>query len=189
MPEQSWNNFAKKSVWKGSRDHFEESVLPHLNAAYNLARWLTRNGHDAEDIVQESYLRALHSFESFQLGSSGRAWLLKIVRNTWYTWMRKNRPHEMVTDCQEYARDAVAADLDPEAALLEKSNSQLVRQAIEEIPSAYREVLILRELEGFSYKEIALIIDAPLGTVMSRLSRARKELHARLCEVMREAKR
>jgi RNA polymerase sigma-70 factor (ECF subfamily) len=170
------------------RGYFEESVLPHLNAAYNLARWLTRNEHDAEDVVQESYLRPLHSFDSLQLGSNRRAWLLKIVRNTWHTWMRKNRSREMLTNFRENAQDAVAADLDPEAALLERANSELVRQVIEGISPAYREALILRELEGFSYKEISLIIDAPLGTVMSRLSRARKDLHARLGEVTQETK-
>jgi RNA polymerase sigma-70 factor (ECF subfamily) len=172
----------------GDRDQFEESVLPHLNAAYNLARWLTRNGHDAEDIVQESYLRALRSFDGFQRGNDGRAWLLQIVRNTWRTWMRKNRPHEILPDFKEDARSVLAAGLDPEAALLKKADSQVVRKAIEEISSAYREVLILRELEGLSYKQIALIIDAPLGTVMSRLSRAREELHARLSDLTREAK-
>ena len=187
MSVPSWNKLAKKSVWKEDRDQFEENVLPHLNAAYNLARWLTHNEHDAEDIVQESYLRALHSFASFQHGSNGRAWLLQIVRNTWRTWMRKNRPHEMVGS-QENAEEAVASSLDPEAALLKKANSELIRQAIEEISPAYREVLILRELEEFSYREIALIVDAPLGTVMSRLSRAREELYMRLSNLMREVK-
>ncbi len=187
MPVPSWNKLSRKSVSKDDRERFEESVLSHLNAAYNLARWLTRNEADAEDIVQESYLRALNSFESFQPGNNGRAWLLKIVRNTWHTWMRKNCPREMVGD-QDAAEQAVATDLDPEATLLKKANSEQVRQAIEELPSVYREVLILRELEGFSYKEISSIIDAPLGTVMSRLSRAREELHSRLSHLMRETK-
>jgi RNA polymerase sigma-70 factor (ECF subfamily) len=182
-----WNKSSKKSVWKEDRDRFEENVLSHLNAAYNLARWLTRNEQDAEDIVQESYLRALHAFEGFQPDSNGRAWLLKIVRNTWHTWMRKNRPHEIVSD-PESAEEAVSTGLDPEATLLKKADSEQVRRAIEELSPAYREALILRELEGFSYKEIALIIDAPLGTVMSRLSRAREELHARLFNLMRETK-
>jgi RNA polymerase sigma factor (sigma-70 family) len=156
--------------------------------AYNLARWVTRNKEDAEDVVQESYLRALHSFGSFHVGSNGRAWLLKIVRNTCHTWMRKNRSRELTMSSQEGASDAVDAGLDPEAACLRKANSERVRQAIENVPFIYREALILRELEGFSYKEIALIIDAPLGTVMSRLSRAREELHASLCEVAPETK-
>lgn len=183
------NKSVKKPRWEGDRDHFEESVLPHLNSAYNLARWLTRNEHDAEDIVQESYLRALRSFDGFQRGSDGRAWLLTIVRNTWRTWIRKNRPHELVADLQEDAQMAVATGLDPEAVLLKKANLEFVQQAIGEMSTLYREVLILRELEGLSYKEIALIIDAPLGTVMSRLSRAREELHARLCDLIREIKR
>ncbi len=172
---------------KEDRERFEESVLSHLNAAYNLARWLTRNEHDAEDIVQESYLRALASFESFQYGNNGRAWLLKIVRNTWHTWIRKNRPREIVSD-PDSAEEAVAAVLDPEATLIKEANSEQVRQGIEELSSVYREVLILRELEGLSYKEISSIIDAPLGTVMSRLSRAREELYARLSNLKRETK-
>lgn len=187
MSVPSWNKLAKDPVWKADRNRFEESVLPHLNAAYNLARWLTRNEHDAEDIVQESYLRAWHSFQGFQQGSSGRAWLLTIVRNTWHTWMHKNRPFEALGD-QESAEAVVATSLDPEKALLKKADSELVRRAIEEISPAYREVLILRELEEFSYKEISSIIDAPLGTVMSRLSRARQELQVRLSTLMREAK-
>jgi RNA polymerase sigma-70 factor (ECF subfamily) len=184
MSVRQWNRTSKKSVWEDERNRFEEIVLPHLNAAYNLARWLTRNEHDAEDIVQESYLRALNSFGGFQPDSNGRAWLLKIVRNTWYTWTQKNRVGELITD-QESAETAVATTPDPEMALLKKANSELVRRALEEISPAYREALILRELEGFSYKEIASIIDAPLGTVMSRLSRARGELHARLCNLLR----
>jgi RNA polymerase sigma-70 factor (ECF subfamily) len=184
MSVRPWNRTSKKSVWEDERNRFEEIIVPHLNAAYNLARWLTRNEHDAEDIVQESYLRALNSFGGFQPDSNGRAWLLKIVRNTWHTWTQKNRVGELTTD-QESAETVVATTPDPEMALLKKANSELVRRALEEISPAYRETLILRELEGFSYKEIASIIDAPLGTVMSRLSRARGELHARLCNLLR----
>lgn len=187
MSVPSWNKLAKNPLWKEDCDRFEESVLPHLDAAYNLARWLTHNEQDAEDIVQESYLRAWRSFGSFQPGGSSRAWLLQIVRNTWRTWMRANRPHEMITD-QENIEGAAATNSDPEAALLQRANSALVRRALEEISPAYREVLILRELEGLSYKEIASTIDAPLGTVMSRLSRAREELHARLYNLTREIK-
>lgn len=178
----------KKPVWKEDRHRFAESILPHLNAAYNLARWLTRNEQDAEDIVQESYLRALHFFDGFQHEGNSRAWLLQIVRNTWHTWMRKNHPREMITD-EENIEKAVAANPDPEAALLQRANSELVRRAMEELSPAYREVLILREFEGLSYKEISSIVDAPLGTVMSRLSRAREELQGRLFSLMRETKR
>jgi RNA polymerase sigma-70 factor (ECF subfamily) len=186
MSEEPWNKTAGDSVSKGRIEHFEETVLPHLNAAFNLARWLTRNEHDAEDVVQESYLRALHSFQSFQLGRDGRAWLLKIVRNTCYTWLRKNRRYETAVQFDEAAPDAPISRSNPEAALITKGNTQLVRAALERLSLEYRELLILRELEGFSYKEIAEIIDIPLGTVMSRLSRARKELHDRLCEGTQE---
>lgn len=179
----------ESAVSKGRRDRFEESVLPHLNAAYNLARWLTRNEQDAEDVVQESYLRALRSFDSFQLGRDARAWLLKIVRNTYYTWRQRNRPHEVVTQFEENAREAAATDASPETALIEKANAELIRQAIENISLEYREVFILRELEQLSYKEIAQIVDVPLGTVMSRLSRGRKELEMWLRESVGERKR
>jgi RNA polymerase sigma-70 factor (ECF subfamily) len=180
MPEQPWNKMADNSVSKSRIEHFEKTVLPHLNAAFNLARWLTRNEHDAEDVVQESYLRALHSFQSFQLGRDGRAWLLKIVRNTCYTWLRKNRRYETDIEFDEAAPDAPISRSNPEMALITKGNTQLVRAALERLSLEHRELLILRELEGFSYKEISEIMDIPLGTVMSRLSRARKELHDRL---------
>ncbi len=177
------------AVWRGKRDRFEETLLPHLNAAYNLARWLTRNEQDAEDVVQEAYLRALNSFDTFQIGRDPRAWLLKIVRNTCFTWLRQNRPHELVTVFQENSPDVADTSADPEAALIKKTNSELVRQAMETISVEYREILILRELEELSYKEIAQITDVPLGTVMSRLSRGRKELQIRLCGSVGELKK
>jgi RNA polymerase sigma-70 factor (ECF subfamily) len=180
---------AENSVGKSKVESFEETVLPHLNAAFNLARWLTRNEHDAEDVVQESYLRALKSFQSFQLGRDGRAWLLKIVRNTCYTWLRKNRPYEIAENFEEGDPDVAIARSNPETLLVAKMNSQLVHKALEHLSIDQRELLILRELEGFSYKEIAEIIDIPLGTVMSRLSRARKELHDRLSEGVQEVRR
>jgi RNA polymerase sigma factor (sigma-70 family) len=180
---------AGNSVGKGRIQRFEEILLPHLNAAYNLARWLTRDEHDAEDVVQESYLRALNSFDTFQFERDARAWLLKIVRNTCYTWLRKNRPYEVAAQFDESARDVPNAAPDPETAVLAKANSQLVRQALEQISPEYREALILRELEGFSYREIAQIVDIPLGTVMSRLSRARKELRDRLQKEAQEVRR
>ncbi len=173
------------AVSKGKRDRFEEIVLPHLNAAYNLARWLARNEHDAQDVVQESYLRALRSFDTFQPGRDARVWLLKIVRNTCYTWLRQNQPKEIFTEFQENSPDAGRTHSDPETALIDQANSEVIHQAIDAISVEYREVLILRELEELSYKEIAQITNVPLGTVMSRLSRGRKELHARLCEAIR----
>ncbi|MBV9484238.1 MAG: sigma-70 family RNA polymerase sigma factor [Acidobacteria bacterium] len=175
------------AVWKARRDRFEQTVLPHLNAAYNLARWLTGNEQDAEDVVQESYLRALRSFDTFQSGRDSRGWLLKVVRNTCYTWLRENRG-KTVTQFQESGQEPQSTYADPETELIEKANSDLVRHAIEALNIEYREVLILRELEGLSYKEIAHILEVPLGTVMSRLSRGRKELQLRLFESTREAK-
>ena len=180
---------AENPVGKSRIARFEETVLPHLNAGFNLARYLTRNEHDAEDVVQESYLRAFNSFESFQPGRDGRAWLLKIVRNTCYTWLRKNRPYEVIERFEEGDPGASVARSNPEMLLLAKVNAELLHKALEEVSPEYREILILRELEEFSYKEIAQIIDVPLGTVMSRLSRARKELHDRLHESAQEVRR
>ena len=138
--------------------------------------------------MQESYLRALHSFHGFQLGRDGRAWLLKIVRNTCYTWLRKNRPQEIVGQFDEHSANTPRSHSNPETALLAKVNAQLVRAALEHLSIEHRELLILRELEGFSYKEISEIIDIPLGTVMSRLSRARTELQDLLRQSTRAVK-
>jgi RNA polymerase sigma-70 factor (ECF subfamily) len=154
---------------------FEQAALPHLDAAYNLARWLTRNDHDAQDVVQEAYLRALKFFSGFR-GGDGRAWLLTIVRHTCYDWLRQNRRYEPLTDLDEEPRDVESDALDPEALLLRAADNQLLRQALEELPVEFREAVILRELEGLSYKEIADIAGLPLGTVMSRLARARHRL-------------
>src|SRR5882724_4728240 len=154
---------------------FETAVLPHLDAAYNLARWLTRNDADAEDVVQESYLRAFRFFGGFH-GEDGRAWLLGIVRNTSYTWMQRNRSPELSMAFDDETHEAESSDLDPEALLLQKADAQMLRQAVEELPVEFREVLVLRELDEMSYKQIAVVADLPLGTVMSRLARARKRL-------------
>jgi RNA polymerase sigma factor (sigma-70 family) len=180
MPEESWNKRTGKEVRKGKEDLFEATVLPYLNSAYNLARWLTRNEHDAEDIVQEAFLRALRSFNTFIPGRDARAWLLAIVRNSCRTWQRQNRSHE--TTHLEDDSQAVGTWLDPEAVLIKNANSQVVRGALDELPFEYREILVLRELEELSYKEIAQIVEIPLGTVMSRLSRARRELYLQLSE-------
>jgi RNA polymerase sigma factor (sigma-70 family) len=160
---------------RNSRAYFEQEVLPHLDAAYNLARWLTRNEHDAEDVVQEAYLRAWKFFGSFRGGHS-RSWLLTIVRNTCYTWMQHNRTHELTTvfdETQHGVEDAVA---NPETRLLQRAQQQTLHQALEALPVELREIVVLRELEGLSYKEIAAVTEVPLGTVMSRLARARKRL-------------
>ena len=157
---------------------FEEVILPHLDAAYNLARWLTRNEHDAEDIVQDAFLRAFKFFESFRGGNS-RSWLLSIVRNTAYTWLGKNRKHEVDTMSEkiENIQDDAPG---PEMVLLQDTGRQEIMEAIEELPVEFREAIILRELEEMSYKEIAEVMDVPLGTVMSRLARARRQLQESL---------
>jgi len=161
------------------RGPFEQVLLPHLGAAYNLARWLTRDDHDAEDIVQEAYLRALKSFSSFH-GTDGRAWLLAIVRNTCYTWLQHKRVREPATAFDEQIHGVDAGAATPVTLLLQKEDTQAVHQAVEELPVDLREVVVLRELEGLSYKEIAAIADIPMGTVMSRLARARERLQKRL---------
>jgi len=154
---------------------FERLLLPHLSAAYNLARWLTRNDQDAEDIVQEAYLRALKSFDGF-LGADGRPWLLTIVRNTCYTWLKRNNAHKLDTVFEEDVHSVEDDGFNPETLLQKSSDSRLLKQALEELPPEFREVVILRELEGLSYREIADVAGLPLGTVMSRLARARKRL-------------
>ncbi len=156
------------------RSHFDRLILPHLDAAFNLARWLTRNDHDAEDVVQEAYLRAYQFFGSFQ-GADGRAWLLQIVRNTCYTWLSHNRAREPAMTFDERIHSSAAAAA-PEGALVQKEERQRLHALLDGLPLEYREVIVLRELEELSYKEIANITGIPLGTVMSRLARARERL-------------
>jgi len=163
---------------------FEDAVLPHLDAAHNLARWLTRNDSDADDVVQEAYLRAFKFFGGFH-GTDGRSWLLAIVRNTCYTWMQRNRSPQFSIPLDDELEEIESEDLDPEALLQQSADTQMVRRALEELPVEYREVLVLRELEEMSYKEIAGITDLPLGTVMSRLARGRKRLQEALTNHMR----
>jgi len=154
---------------------FERALLPHLDAAYNLARWLSGSANDADDVVQEACLRALAFFDGFH-GEDGRAWLLAIVRNAAYDWLRKHRRNAQLTaavDDLEWAADSAP---DPEEEQLRNADREAVRQGLESLPAEYREVMVLRELEGMSYKHIARVIDAPIGTVMSRLARARKRL-------------
>jgi len=162
---------------------FEEAVLPHLNAAYNLARWITRNDTDADDVVQEACLRAFKFFGGFH-GVDGRSWLLTIVRNTCYTWMQRNRSAQLSVSPDHEQREIESTDLNPEGLLLQKVDTLMVRRAIEELPVEFREVLVLRELEDMSYREIAGITDLPLGTVMSRLARGRKRLQLALTNQM-----
>ena len=159
--------------------NFDELILPHLDAAYNLARWLTRNTQDAEDVVQEAYLRAFRFFGGFR-GGNARTWLLKIVRNTCYTWLHQNRAQQVTDPFDEQANTDVTESQNPETLLLRKADGQLLNQALEELPMAFREVLVLLEVEGLSYKEIAEMLGIPIGTVMSRLARARQRLRKSL---------
>jgi RNA polymerase sigma-70 factor (ECF subfamily) len=153
----------------------EAVILPHLDAAFNLARWLTQNDHDAEDVVQEAYLRAHRFFDSFH-GTDGKPWLLAIVRNTAYTWLERNRPAAKTASFQEAKHSGSSPEKDPENVLLREEMRESLQQAIEKLPPDFREVIVLRELEELSYKEIARIVVAPIGTVMSRLARARERL-------------
>ena len=169
---------------------FERVVMPHLGAGYNLARWLTRNDHDAQDVVQEAYLRAARSFDRYR-GGDPRSWLLTIVRNTCYTWLRQNRGPGAagpLGTTDEGSVEEVPADPagQPEVQFIRDADRRLLQEALELLPAEFREALVLRELEGFSYKEIADITDAPLGTVMSRLARARKQLQQLLLRPMKE---
>ena len=172
MPEQ--NKLAR----------FEQTVLPHLNAAYNLARWITRNDHDAEDLAQEACLRAFKAFDGFH-AADGRAWLLVIVRNTCYTWLQQNRSRELTTVFDEEIHSVESDAGDPETLLLRSADKRLLQEALEQLPLEFREALILRELEGLSYKEIAEVAGIPVGTVMSRLARARKHLQQCLSDRMK----
>ena len=159
------------------RERFEQLVLPHVDAAFNLARWLLRGRIDAEDVAQEALLRACRFFRGFH-GGDARAWLLQIVRNTCYTWLEKNRPVELSTEFDEEIH--LQASLTPETLAISGDDRERLILALETLPPRFREVLVLRELEGCSYKEIAAITSLPIGTVMSSLSRARRQLHSAL---------
>ena len=151
---------------------FEEQISPHLKSAYNLAKWLTRSHEDAEDVVQEAFLRAFSAFETFR-GEDAKPWLLTIVRNTSMTWMKRNRNARATIGFEDTLEDPIERSPDPEAGLLISRDREQVRQALEQLPSDFREAVVLREMEGLSYKEISATIGVPLGTVMSRLSRGR----------------
>jgi RNA polymerase sigma-70 factor (ECF subfamily) len=151
---------------------FEEAVLPHLDAAFNYARWLTRDEVEAEDVVQDACVRAMRFFSSLR-DNDARAWLFAIVRNTWYSRASRRAaalPLDHATD------EPADGALDPEAQLLQQHEVWRVREALEQLPVDFREVLVLREIEGMSYKEIAAVVRVPIGTVMSRLARARDRL-------------
>ena len=162
---------------------FEQTVLPHLDAAYNLARWLTRSEQDAQDIVQEAYLRALRFFPAFR-GGDAHSWIMKIVRNTCYTWLHENRPLQGAMEFDENLFLPDSRDPNPEEVALQNDSDTLVRKALEKLPTNFREVLVLRELDGMSYKEIAEITGMAAGTVMSSLSRARDRFRQALKDLM-----
>jgi RNA polymerase sigma-70 factor (ECF subfamily) len=166
-----------------TRARLEQALLPYLGDAYHLARWLTHDPHGAEDVVQEAFLRALKSFAGFR-GTDGRAWLLAIVRNTFYTWLKEERGRQPVTAFDEVTESFEAEGMNPETLLLRKEDRQSVWRAVEELPAEFREVVILRDLKGLSYKEIAAVTAVPMGTVMSRLARGRERLYQRLSETV-----
>jgi RNA polymerase sigma-70 factor (ECF subfamily) len=162
------------------RERFEEAVLPHLDAAYSLARWLTRNDQDAQDVTQEACLRAFRFFDGYQ-GGNMRSWLLTILRNTCYTWMHQNRrPDTTELFDEEVHSSESSGGVDPEIQLLASADKETLQRALVELPNVFRETLVLREIEGMSYKEIADITSVSLGTVMSRLARARTRLRRTL---------
>ena len=154
---------------------FEEAMLPHLDAAHSLARWLVRNQEDAQDVVQEAYMRAFRSFGGFR-GGNGRAWLLTIVRNTSYTLLKKNGAVDTSTSFDEEIHESADESVSPAAVLERSEDAELIEAAMEELPPEFREILVLRHQEGLSYKEIAETARIPQGTVMSRLARARARL-------------
>lgn len=157
-------------------DRFERLVLPHLDAAFNLARWLTRSDHDAQDVVQEAYLRAFRFFNGFH-GEDARTWLLAIVRNTTYTWLRQNRSQDAAVPFDEELHRSEKEFPNPESLVLEQVDRTMLFEGLNQLPVEWREALVLRELEGLSYKEISAVTDSPIGTVMSRLARGRARLH------------
>lgn len=154
---------------------FEQLMLPHLDSAYRLARWIVRNEHDAQDQVQEAYLRAFRFFPQFR-GGDGRAWLLTIVRNVCFSWLHKNRIDDLSEpfDDEIHVKE-VSAVVDEHT---RRDDAEMLSNALEKMPALFREVIVLRELEGLSYKEIAAVAEVPIGTIMSRLARARRQLQA-----------
>jgi len=169
--KESEQNHAQKAELQS----FEAMMLPHLDAAHNLARWLLRNEQDAQDVVQEAYLRAFKSFGGFH-GSNGRAWLLTIVRNTSYTLLKKNQAVDLSTTFDEELHASGQESVSPETILERSEDATLIKEAMDELPAEFREILTLRHQEGMSYKEIADVAQIPPGTVMSRLARARAKL-------------
>jgi RNA polymerase sigma-70 factor, ECF subfamily len=158
---------------------FEHEVMPHRDAAYNLARWILRGRAQAEDVTQEAFLRAYRSFGGFQTGNA-RAWLLQIVRNCCFTWLQQNQAAEEMTEFDEQTMPAKPEN--PESLAMATYDRERLQSALEDLPAHFREIIVLRELEGCSYKEIAAITKRPIGTVMSALARARQQLRTILTE-------
>jgi RNA polymerase sigma factor (sigma-70 family) len=163
-----------------NKARFVEVVMPYLDDAYGLARWVTGNSADAEDVVQEACLRAFRGIDGFSGGNS-RAWVLTIVRNAAYDWLRKNRSSavvnvEDIAAIERKADDATAADNNPEAALIARADGARLEAAISNLPAGFRETMVLRDVQGLDYREIATITGVPIGTVMSRLARARRRV-------------
>jgi len=158
---------------------FERAVAPHFPAAFNLARWLVRNDQDAEDVVQEASLRAYRAIGR-RYGGDGRAWFLAIVRNAAYTWLQRSRRDEIFVALDDRPFEPASDSLNPETALLSRLDRQAVADALDALPVEFREIIILRELEDMSYKQIAEVTSLPIGTVMSRLARARRRLQSGL---------
>jgi RNA polymerase sigma-70 factor (ECF subfamily) len=165
---------------------FEQAVLPHLDAAYNLARWLVRDEHDAQDVAQEACMRACRHFGSYR-GGNARAWLLKIVRNACHDRIAQNSAANARTERLEETPAALMSEIEePPLQLQRRDDVAAVRNAIQQLPTEYREIVLLREMEDLSYKEIADIADVPIGTVMSRLARARQRLAKILSDALPE---
>jgi RNA polymerase sigma-70 factor (ECF subfamily) len=155
---------------------FEQTILPHWKAAYNFARWLTRNDDDAADIVQDAYLKAFKAFGGYRGGDS-KSWLLSIVKNTFYTKYQIKKRYDRIFDSEYNDEETVTDNADPEILYIQKENTQFLKNELEKLQLEFREVIILREIEGLSYKAISDILEIPLGTVMSRLARGRKCLY------------
>jgi RNA polymerase sigma-70 factor, ECF subfamily len=158
-----------------------QAVLPHLEAAYNLARWLVGNDHDAQDVVQEAYFRAIRGAATYR-GTDARVWILAIARNTAIDWLRRRKSRREEDLIEDLPPIHDSQDCDPQAIVLRSADVQRVRDAIDSLPPSIREVIVLREMEGLSYKEIATLISSPIGTVMSRLARGRTQLQQLLSE-------
>jgi RNA polymerase sigma-70 factor (ECF subfamily) len=168
----------RQGIGPGREESFETVVVPHLDAGYRLARWLMRDEHDAEDVVQEASLRAFQYFRTF-VGGDGRAWFLRIVRNTCYGW-RRHGPRAPTDVFDEEQHSSARPQSDPETLLLQSDDATLIARALDRLPDQFHQLLVLRELEGLSYRELSEVIGIPIGTVMSRLSRARVALRRAL---------